>query len=190
MRHAFAGFMLGDDGPGLAVMAYDLPGGHAKLHLDMYPDGAAVFGTRVAGPQPTGRDLAEVLLSLVPPAGAEQSHLGGSGGNGRMLSIAQLATDLDLATVAAHYQDQLAQRGWQRGDVGENGPAAWSSWTLTDVEGQPWRALLVALKRPDVPRRYALHLIAEWTGEQSAGPITPGPHLLGWQLHVKDTGDS
>jgi hypothetical protein len=164
MRHEFARFILGDSGPGLGLAAYDVPGGRPRLRLDVYPDGAAAFGERDSAPQPAGLDLATVLPTLVPPPGSEQMHPGGSGSNGRMLSNAQLETDLDLVTVAAHYRGQLEQQGWQRGDEGVNGPVAWSSWTLIDGKGARWRGLFVVLNRPDLPRSYSLHLAAESVG--------------------------
>ena len=49
-----------------------------------------------------------MLPDLRPPANAHQVPSGGSGGGDSVISMAPLTSDLIVATIAAHYQDQLA----------------------------------------------------------------------------------
>jgi hypothetical protein len=49
-------------------------------------------------------------------------------------------------------------------------PVAWSTWTLADTEGEPWRGFLVILRHPEVEHQYALDLCLDWSGgEPDAG---------------------
>jgi hypothetical protein len=74
----------------------------------------------------------------------------------------------------------MAAYGWQRTDGGENGPVAWSTWSFKSEEKELWRALLVILKRPDAPRRYWAHLLAEWASEQPQSDTDVVSSASGW----------
>jgi hypothetical protein len=106
------------------------------------------------------------LPTLAAPAGARQMGSGASGSPDRLSSSAWVETRLDLAELAAHYTAQLEGAGWRPEEEGVAGRAAWSSWRL-EHEGEPWRGLLYALDRPDVPGQFLVHLQAEWV---DAGP--------------------
>jgi hypothetical protein len=108
---------------------------------------------------------------LEPPDGAEQRFGGGGGGGGDWRSSATLRTDLDLPAIAPHYDAPLAQAGWQRSRNGITPPVAWSTWTFTDEDGEPWRALLVILQHPEVEHQYLLDLRVQWAaGDPRIGP--------------------
>jgi hypothetical protein len=96
---------------------------------------------------------------------------------------ARIESPLDLATLAAHYTTQMERGGWQRTDGEENGPVAWSTWTFEDEYKEPWRALFVILKRPDAPRCYWVHLLAEWVGEQPQSGTGVVSSLSHWTSH-------
>jgi hypothetical protein len=72
-----------------------------------------------------------------------------------------IETDLDLAGVARHYATQLEDAGWSCSDEGISGPQAWSTWNFADTRGQPWVGAFTALRLPETPRRYLLHLRAD-----------------------------
>jgi hypothetical protein len=70
-------------------------------------------------------------------------------------------TGLDPAAIGRHYEDQLVRAGWTSTGAGEATPAAWSSWTFTDEEGESWAGILLALQLPTdpaTPDRYLLTL--------------------------------
>jgi hypothetical protein len=67
----------------------------------------------------------------------------------------------DVAAVGRHYDEQLARAGWTASSVGTSPPVTWSTWTLTDHEGEPWWAILFAVQLPTTPERYALTFRAE-----------------------------
>jgi hypothetical protein len=49
-------------------------------------------------------------------------------------------------------------------------PVAWSTWTFTDDDSEPWRGFLVILQHPEIEHQYALDLRAEWAaGDPQSG---------------------
>jgi hypothetical protein len=79
--------------------------------------------------------------------------MGGGGGIDQWRSSAGLATELDLAAVAAHYAQQLERAGWTRRDGDEGGGVlAWSAWDFVDEDGELWQGMLfIVLRRPQAP---------------------------------------
>ncbi len=158
-----------DDGPGLSFMTQTTANGRTSVLISQMPDGA---GPMRHGPRSRMMhyDIFSILPVIMPPPRSQQYQEGGSGGGGdRVIANARVETDLDLAALTAHYIAQLEHGGWQRTDGGESDPVAWSTWSFETEEKEPWRALFVILKRPDVPRRYWAQLLAEWAGERPRG---------------------
>ena len=160
-----------DDGPGLNIVTQTAASGRTSVLISQMPDGTGPIH-RAARGRMMHYDIFSILPVIMPPPRSQQFQEGGSGGGGdRVIANARVETDLDLAALASHYIAQLEHGGWRRTDGGESDPVAWSTWNFESEEKEPWRALLVILKRPDVPRRYWVHLLAEWAGEQSqSGP--------------------
>lgn len=190
----FGNFSRGEDGPSLQVMTYDAPGGRTTVHLTLSPEGTApTYGSRQHHRR-MGRDVFSILPPIAPPPRSRQWPQGGHAGGDHANSSARLETDLDLPAVAAHYIGQLEKSGWQRHEVGENGPVAWSTWTFQDEDYELWRGLFVILRRPDVLRRYWVQVLAEWTGQQSQGggmrTVTSavGGVWVGSHLHTSGEG--
>lgn len=190
----FGNFYRGEDGPSLHVMTYDAPGGRTTVHLTLSPGGTVpMFEGRQRRPR-MGPDMWRILPPIAPPPRSQQWPQGGNAGGDHVNSSARLKTDLDLPAVAAHYIAQLEKSGWQRHDVGENGPVAWSTWTFQDEDHELWCGLFVILKRPDVLRRYWVQVLAEWTGQQSQGSgkrtVTSavGGVWVGSHLHTSGEG--
>ncbi|HET8905530.1 MAG TPA: hypothetical protein VFN11_01060 [Ktedonobacterales bacterium] len=163
MRHSSV-FYRGDR-PNLHVMAYNAPGGRTTVHLSVLPNHG---GPMRRGPHGRGMhyDIFSLLPPIAPPPNSQQFQEGGGGGNDRVTTSARVESDLDLASLAAHYTAQLEQGGWQRTNSGESDPVAWSTWNFDDEDREPWRALVIVLRRPDLPRHYWVHILAEWAGEQ------------------------
>lgn len=103
------------------------------------------------------------MPNLMPPPGNTQNFDGGgSGGNyNSWYSTATLDTDLELATLAAHYNSQLEKVGWQLSGQGVNGPVGWSQWTLKDKDGEDWQGQLLVYKNFDNARHHFLHVKIE-----------------------------
>lgn len=101
-------------------------------------------------------------IFLLPPGAHLQEEGNSYSSGGRLTSTATLyAAGTDVAAVGRHYNEQLAQIGWTPSSAGALPPAAWSTWTLTDREGEPWWAALFALQLPATPERYLLTFRAE-----------------------------
>ena len=172
-----------DDGPGLNLVTQATAGGRTSVLISQMPEGA---GPMRRGPRSRQMqyDMFSVMPVIMPPPKSQQFQEGGSGGDDRVSTTARVETALDLAALASHYTAQLERGGWQRTDSGESDPVAWSTWTFESEDKEPWRALLVILKRPDVPRRYWAHLLAEWAGEQSQSGTQVVTSMIGWQSHT------
>ena len=127
------------------------------------PEALFVMPLLTPPPRSRGLDDHERTGVLAPPFDARYSggNYGGSGWehNGAY-SYAAFETDLDLASLTAHYAAQLEAAGWSRSDEGLQGPQAWNTWTFSDDEDRPWKATFTALHIPETPRRYLLHLLA------------------------------
>jgi hypothetical protein len=97
-------------------------------------------------------DPGKLAPPLAPPAGARQRSMGSGGSFDNWRSSARLATELDLATVAAHYARQLERAGWTRRGGEERGDGiVRSAWDVVDEDGEPWQGQLVALRRQETP---------------------------------------
>jgi len=154
-------------GPSLSVQATASEGGptDVRLNLNTAPRQSP------CAPQPRhGRR--NLLPTLTPPAGARQMPQGGGGGSDSYYSNATVRTDLDPSALGTHYAAQLGDAGWTAQGEGHEGPVAWSAWTFQDGDGEEWRGLLFALRRPEAGGAYVVYLRAD----ASAGDAASG----GW----------
>lgn len=176
-----------DDGSSLHIAAYGTPGGHTRVQLTLKPNGARelrhMYRAGMHHPE-----IYSVLPPIEPPPNSRQSQGGASAGSDRVEMEGHIESDLDLPTLAAHYVAQLEQGDWQRTVSGENDLVAWSTWTFTDEDKEPWRALFIILKRPDEQRLFWLHLIAEWTDKSSSRGDGGKGTLFGWQSLSQPSG--
>ncbi len=97
-----------------------------------------------------------MLPDLRPRANAHQVPSGGSGGGDSVISMATLTSELDVATIATHYQDQLAAAGWTLEAGEQQGAVAWSRWTFADKNGDAWRGMFVLLQTSAAPSQYSV----------------------------------
>jgi hypothetical protein len=70
--------------------------------------------------------------------------------------MATLTSELDVATIATHYQDQLAAAGWTLEAGEQQGAVAWSRWTFADKNGDAWRGMFVLLQTSAAPSQYSV----------------------------------
>ncbi len=155
-------------GPSLSVQATAVEGGPTDVRLNLNTDPRQ----SPCAPQPRHPGMRDPLPTLTPPAGARQMPQGGGGGSDGYYSNATLRTDLDPAVIGAHYAAQLRDAGWTAQGEGHAGPVAWSAWTFRDGDGEEWRGLLFALRRPETAGEYVVYLRAD----ASAGDAASG----GW----------
>lgn len=168
-----------DDGLALQVMTHTATSGRTNILISQIPEGAGQM-RRVPRSRVRHHDIFSILPPIAPPPQAQQFQEGGGGGDDHVTTSARVESDLDLSALAMHYIAQLERGGWQRTESGENGPVAWSTWTFESEEKEPWRALFVILKRPDVAQHYWVDLLAEWTGEQSQGDTKIVSSVTSW----------
>lgn len=179
-----------EDGPSLTVLAYATARGRTVVQLTVTPDGGEAMRERGRHRREMEHNPWRILPPIASPPHSAQFSEGGSGGGDRVSSSARVESDLDLAALAAHYIAQLERAGWQRTDSGESDPVAWSTWSFEDEDKEPWRALFVVLRRPDVPRTFWVQVLADWMGKQPQGNagITASTSAVGWQAHTTIRG--
>jgi len=162
---AFSRFFQQEDGPLLTIMAVQAPSERATVHLTLEPPPlGGRFNTPIRRRQMRAGGIWSVLPTIQAPPHARQFAEGGSGGDTQVGANASLETDLGFAALVAHYQAQLEHGGWRRLEGDASDPVAWSSWSFTDDESEPWSALFVLLRRPSLANRYYLTIRAEWMG--------------------------
>ncbi len=153
-------YCCGTRGPSLSVQATAVEGGPTDVRLNVNTDPCQ----SPCAPQPHHGDWRDPLPTLAPQAGARQMPQDGGGGSNGYYSQATVRTDLDPATLGAHDAAQLRDAGWTAQGEGHAGPVAWSAWSFRDrdgEEGEEWRGLLFALRRPEVDGDYVVYLRAD-----------------------------
>jgi hypothetical protein len=178
-RRGMTFFQHGPEGPSLNVACLSAPNQPITVHVDWRPEGI-MRGRRLPS-RIRREDPMSVLPPIYPPDGARQQGGGGGSSGDQVYTHGTVESHLDIPALAAHYRGQLERAGWQAGESGESGPVAWSAWTFTDDEGEPWRAMFVALQQVGQAGRYHLWLSADYTGASIGG--SPG-RLIGSQTHV------
>ncbi len=116
------------------------------------------------------RSIDELIPPLYPPPHSRQEHTGGGGTSQDWSSAVALETDLDLASMVAHYEQQLTDGAWMRRGGETCDRTASSVWAVRDPDGDRWRGLLVAAKwddTPEVPHSYHLAVYVHWLGHGS-----------------------
>ena len=126
-----------------------------------------ITGARHSPCSPRSREprFESVIPELTPPPGSRTLPQGGGGSDDNAHSAATLETDLDPASINAHYTAQLEEAGWNLLDEGGDGPQTWSSWTFRDEEGQRWSGLFLVMRLPETPRQHLLQVHANWIPE-------------------------
>lgn len=84
-----------------------------------------------------------LLPALEAPEGTQLTGHGGGGSQDSAYTNAALETNIDLASLAAHYKSELEQAGCVLTDEGQSGPLAWNTWTLKDDE--QWHGFFIIL---------------------------------------------
>jgi hypothetical protein len=155
----YAQFCQSERGPGLFVHAVAGDGSPTEAQLSVYVDGRSSPCT----PRPHRGMPDSPIPALAPPRGARFAMgsfpAGGVGPDGAASGI-EFQTDLDLTTVASHYDKQLQGGGWTYVGSDEDRLAHWSTWSFEHEDGS-WRGLFIVFRRPDIGGRYLLQVKAE-----------------------------
>jgi hypothetical protein len=166
-------FCKGSRGPALRFMAWAGQAGVTDVRLSLNldeqnsPCGESARTRRQQHMHAMG--LESLIPPLTPPAGTQQRGGGGGGGGDSWYSTATLEADGDLATLAAHYADQLEKAGWTRTDGGQSGPGAWHTWTFQDEDQEPWQGMFFMLKTPGREREYFLYIKIDLANKRNPG---------------------
>lgn len=110
-------------------------------------------------------DPFDVLPQLAPPAETQVRGSGGGSSSGpdsiTVSAEAEIETDLSTVELATHYEDQLADAGWERLDDSQTEALAWSAWSFTDEEGNDWNATFYIVRQAGEAGGYVATLRAE-----------------------------
>jgi len=109
-------------------------------------------------------DRFDVLPSLIPPPAA-QVRAGGGGSSGpdsfTVAAEAEIESELSVAELAAHYEEQLGAGGWERLDESQTEAVAWSAWSFVDEEDTAWSATFYIVRQGGEADSYLATLRAE-----------------------------
>lgn len=101
------------------------------------------------------------LPTLSPPEDTTVRSSGSSRGSNFTEAEAELISDLSVDELAEHYQDQLANAGWDMTDASQTDVTAWSAWSFTDDEDNDWTATFYLVQRGPESDQYLVMLRAE-----------------------------
>jgi hypothetical protein len=160
-------FCQGPKGPSLRVHAqYGDAATDVMLQVVSDPrwspcQGQPRYNPVPGAPMPHQVGPQERLPALRAPANAMMQPTGGGGAPFYQYSTAQLQTALDLGAVADHFTAEMEKAGCSRGDAGQEGRAAWSTWTVPTDDGETRPGLFIALRIGEgTSKRYYLYLHA------------------------------
>jgi hypothetical protein len=104
----------------------------------------------------------DMIPVIVPPDGGIQRGGGGGGSDNSWYTGATLTSELDLGTLLKHYNGQLLKGGWTLTDTDNKDTLAWSTWTHTDEDKEPWNAFFLIMSKPGKSGQYTLFIRTEW----------------------------
>ena len=112
-----------------------------------------------------GQDPASIMLPVLEtPAGAWITGGGSSSGGGAAESSSDIRTDLSPSELSAHFSSQMEAAQWDRLDSCDELNFSWSSWQITDAQGDLWHGTLIILKDPvDEDRLFAMMRVLKGT---------------------------
>lgn len=157
-------------GPALFLSAHERPPDDRDAPTDVRLRLITSSRHSPCAPDPYEPEFDRIIPNLAPPPGSYQFPGGGGGGMDAVDTHATLETDLEPAAVGTHYAAQLEEAGWLRLDEGQSGPQAWSVWSFTDDNGQPWEGVFTALRLRQPSSRYFLQVYAELILERYRAP--------------------
>lgn len=134
----------------LILMAWESESGRTDVRLDIVPTDEYSFCAQQDFTDPEDPDL---IPALVAPEGVIMGlglSGGGSSGSDQYIS-ATLESELSADELAIHYASQLEEAEWQLVEDGSSGSSAWSTWLLSDDDGDEWAGVLIVLEDTGVP---------------------------------------
>lgn len=138
-----------------------------RLSLNSSSEGFTPCNERFAPGPP---EISGLIPRLEAPRDATMLEGGeGGGGSDSWYSSSTLKTEMSAADLEEHYRAQLQDAGWDREDSGAGGPAAWSTWTFTDDDGDAWSGVFLALDLPAQEDTRFLYLRVQRPGGEDAG---------------------
>lgn len=112
--------------------------------------------------------LQHTLPALRAPRDVTLQAEGASGSDTSWRTYARMTTDLEVAAVMAHFDQQLAQQPLTHVGGGSDTNAGWSLWS-TAVDDLPMLVALLAIRIPDRPGAYLLEARVEASDHQDNG---------------------
>ena len=157
--------------PYLTVTAFTLDDSDlsdVRLSLNSSSEGFTPCEEQMVPPGPPG--VQGLIPRLEAPRDSTMTEGGeGGGGGNSWYSSSTLKTEMSAADLEEHYRAQLEDAGWNREDSGAGGPAAWSTWTFTDDDGDAWSGVFLALDSPAEEDTRFLYMRVQRSGGEGTG---------------------
>jgi hypothetical protein len=139
---------------------------HVLLYINVAGEGFTVCNKDGEGGGPG--EPYTLLPQLQTPDGVEllpQGSSGGGGGGGpgyRSASVsAYLGSELRIGEIAAAYNQQLQDAGWEAVRSEDGDSMAFSGWTLIDKDGKPWSGTFLLTASPAAENEYLAQVIIQ-----------------------------
>lgn len=141
----------------LMVMVVGQPGGASTITVTVFgpPDPASLDARRDFSMRRRHEALQAAMPPLRGPRGATVTVEGGGGSDRSWRTYARMTTTLDLAAIAAHYDEQLARADLVKAGGGADGSTCWSLWSVT-VDNEPMSVVFFAVRLPESDGEYLL----------------------------------
>lgn len=153
-----------DDAWSVTLGAVNIAGDTAVVSVHVSPV-SRLGGPCGQEPVQAVTDLYSVLPSLLPPLGAQVRDGGGGSGGGpdgySVSAEAEIESELSVAELAAHYEEQLRAAGWERLDDSQSYALAWSAWSFVDDADEAWNATFYIVLQSGEENSYVATLRAE-----------------------------
>lgn len=134
-----------DSGTSLTVDAFLASNNRTDLRLHLQMNAPSPYGpARYRRGRPPRGHIGS-LPALEAPEGSNQIGGGSGSGSNIVYADATLETSNTLSMLAAHYKTELEQAECMLTGQGQDGPIAWTTWTLQE-DAQQWHGVLVIMQ--------------------------------------------
>lgn len=143
----------GETSPSVTVCAYPSEVTDLRIIIDSDTPNACSQYPDIDWPKPLPR--------LLAPPGSNMHPADYSSGDENVFSSGTLETDLNTTSLVDHYSSQIRKAGWNVLENGSCGLSSWSSWNLTDEDGQNWNGSFLIVDSSGNTKKHFLLFRAE-----------------------------
>jgi hypothetical protein len=131
----------------LTVQAFSTASGQTELRLNLSTTDTQ-YTCEPDSSQPIDQAYIMIPTLTVPSRAVVISGGSASSGKDSAESSSDFRTSLSPQELVDHFFDQLQVEGWKPLDQGDAESFSWSTWSITDDQGDQWSGILIVLDNP------------------------------------------